>query len=98
LQCGEAEKFCRRGNTHYIGVMHFTKGFFLTTAAVLIFGSSARPATLDYQSVIQRADQWQPKASEKIFDQIGWGEDIRAGLRRPKNMAGRCFCLPTMDE
>jgi hypothetical protein len=81
---GSGKVLARARTFHYIGVMQFTKGLFLSASAFLILAGTARAATLDYQMVVQRAEEWQPKPSEKIFDQIGWAEDIRAGLRLAK--------------
>ena len=38
----------------------------------------------DLAWVSKRVDEWQPKASERKFDQIGWLTDIRAGLELAK--------------
>ena len=38
----------------------------------------------DLSWVSKRVDEWQPKASERKFDQIGWLTDIRAGLELAK--------------
>ena len=34
----------------------------------------------DLSWVEKRVDDWQPRASERKFDQIGWLRDIRAAL------------------
>jgi hypothetical protein len=38
----------------------------------------------DLSWVSKRVDEWQPKASERKFDQIGWLTDIRSGLELAK--------------
>jgi hypothetical protein len=47
----------------------------------LLLAKVAVSAALSPEQVAQRVKEWQPKAEEKIFDQIGWAEDIRHGLR-----------------
>lgn len=53
----------------------------LATTAIVV---SLNGAQLSYNEVRERVEEWQPKASEKMFDQIGWAEDIRAGLQLAK--------------
>lgn len=38
----------------------------------------------DLSWVAKRVEQWQPKPSERKFDQIGWATDVRAGLALAK--------------
>jgi hypothetical protein len=57
---------------------------------------SAKGAELSYEAVRARVEEWQPKASEKVFDEIGWAEDIRAGLKLAKEH-GRPLFLFTHD-
>jgi hypothetical protein len=57
---------------------------------------SLKSAELSHAAVRERVEEWQPKASEKVFDQIGWAEDIRAGLKLAKKY-GRPLFLFTHD-
>ena len=50
----------------------------------------------DLSWVDKRVDEWQPKASERKFDRIGWLTDIRAGLALAKQN-GRPLFLFTHD-
>lgn len=43
-----------------------------------------------------RVAEWQPKASERKFDRIGWSTDIRAGLELARKH-GRPMFLFTHD-
>jgi hypothetical protein len=43
-----------------------------------------------------RIKDWQPKPSERRFDEIGWAQDIRTALRLAKKHARPLF-LFTMD-
>jgi hypothetical protein len=61
--------------------------------AAIVFSDAAE---LSYEAVRARVEEWQPKASEKVFDQIGWAEDIRAGLKLAKEH-GRPLFLFTHD-
>jgi hypothetical protein len=54
---------------------------YVVTAATIVSSNSAE---LSYDAIRARVEEWQPKASEKVFDQIGWAEDIRAGLQLAK--------------
>jgi|GraSoiStandDraft_41_1057321.scaffolds.fasta_scaffold1651756_1 hypothetical protein len=50
----------------------------------------------DLSWVEKRVEEWQPKPSERKFDQIGWAADIRAGLALAKKH-NRPFFLFTHD-
>jgi hypothetical protein len=57
----------------------------LIAACTFAFGFiSSSGSELSYEAVVARVQEWQPKASEKTFDQIGWAENIRAGLKLAK--------------
>lgn len=51
-----------------------------TLAAAVLLALGAE----DLSWVSKRVDEWQPKPSERKFDQIGWLTDIRAGLELAK--------------
>ena len=70
-----------------------------TTIPVLLFAGLAcgDPTRADDLSWVgQRVEEWQPKPSERKFDQIGWAADIRAGLALAKEH-NRPFFLFTHD-
>lgn len=46
--------------------------------------------------VAARVEEWQPKASERKFDRIGWSTDIRTGLELARRH-GRPMFLFTHD-
>jgi len=50
----------------------------------------------DLAWVEKRVDEWQPKPSERKFDQIGWLRDIRAALALGKQ-SNRPIFLFTHD-
>jgi hypothetical protein len=62
--------------------------------ALLVAG--AVQAAPDPAWVSARVKEWQPKASERKFDRIGWLTDIRAGLEAAK-ASGRPMFLFTHD-
>jgi hypothetical protein len=43
-----------------------------------------KPQPDDLSWVEKRAQEWQPKPSERKFDQIGWAADVRTGLALAK--------------
>ena len=45
----------------------------------------------DLSWVEKRVDDWQPRASERKFDQIGWLRDIRAALALGKQSSRPVF-------
>jgi hypothetical protein len=75
------------------------KHMFVTSLAALGMAAmivSSQAAELSYEAVRARVEEWQPKASEKVFDQIGWAEDIREALKLAKEH-GRPLFLFTHD-
>ena len=63
---------------------------------ILIAGMLLLLTTEDLSWVEKRVDDWQPKASERKFDQIGWLRDIRAALALGKQ-SNRPIFLFTHD-
>lgn len=58
--------------------------WFALFSACLLLARVAALAALTPEQVHDRLQQWQPKPEEKLFDQIGWADDIRHGLRLAK--------------
>ena len=63
---------------------------------ILIAGILCLLAAEDLSWVEKRVDEWQPKPSERKFDQIGWLRDIRAALALGKE-SNRPIFLFTHD-
>jgi hypothetical protein len=73
----------------------------LTCAALGLAALAARPAErLPNDRVVAWADQqvklWQPKATERRFDEIGWAKDIRTARKLAEKHRRPVF-LFTMD-
>jgi hypothetical protein len=54
----------------------------LLTATVAL--GADKPAERDADWIDQRVKEWQPRAEEKRFDEIGWAADIRAAEKLAK--------------
>ena len=84
---------------YFFRVKQISRWKFVTLLACLGAAAtvvSSHSAELSYDAVRERVEEWQPKASEKVFDQIGWAEDIRTGLKLAREH-GRPLFLFTHD-
>ena len=54
---------------------------FVAIALLLFVGLTTCAAPLDESTIDQRIRDWEPKAKEKRFDEIGWAADIRTAER-----------------
>jgi hypothetical protein len=65
--------------------MHHHARFALLVIAGIVF-APAKPARADLppDEVARRVRAWQPTASERRWEQIGWARDIRDALRIAK--------------
>src|SRR6266566_2077362 len=49
-----------------------------------VFAAADKPVERDADWIDQRVKEWQPRAEEKRFDEIGWAADIRAAEKLAK--------------
>ena len=68
----------------------------LITLAALAGTALAAPSPRDRAWVDQRVAEWQPTASERAWEGIGWAKDLREALRLGKG-SGRPVFLFTHD-